>query len=53
MYNLILIDLKLAKDVKDLYERLRFWKRLYKLSINQCQHILIVVKEVRPEFSTI
>jgi len=51
MYNLILTDLQFSRDLKDLYYRLNFWKKLYSLSINQCQHILISVKDLNPTLS--
>jgi hypothetical protein len=51
MYNIILSDLKFAKDIEDLYYRFKTWQRCYRLSINQCQHILIKIKDYRPDLT--
>ena len=50
MYNLILLDLKSAENVEDLYLRFKAWKKCYNLSLNQCKHILIALKDYRPDF---
>lgn len=51
MFNLIIIDLKYSKNLKEVYYNLLAWKKLYNLSLNQCQHILIAVKEYRPDLT--
>jgi len=53
MYNIIILDLKFSKDVKELYYNLLAWKKGYNLSLRQCQAIIEAVKEYRPDFKTI